>query len=137
MQVAFTANHPRVHSETNYSLQAKILPFLSDSSCYMYFKIYCDQCLMKIAPQCISRIGIILTFPQLMRQSLMKYSDAPFAAQFSFVRPGCALLSRNLIRSRNNPRSSGDNAAIILKIYTATQVCKFSFKFQFDNPKFL
>ena len=39
----------------------------------------------------------------------------PLAAQLSLVRPGCIFLSSDLIRSLNNPRSSTDSAAMILK----------------------
>ena len=59
----------------------------------------------------------IITFSQLIRQSFMKYSDAPLDAQFSLVKPGCVLLSRKRILSRNSPRSSGERAAIILQKY--------------------
>ena len=40
----------------------------------------------------------------------------PLDAHSNFVSPGWIFLSRNLIRSLNKPRSSCDNAAMILQI---------------------
>lgn len=54
------------------------------------------------------------------RHSPTKKSEIPLEAQVSLVRPGCIFLSRNRILSLNRPRSSGDRAAIILKIVKKT-----------------